>query len=138
MQLLYLTFPLMSPSDEEEGRFFPPKIKEVFDRKAPDKPEEFGAFAAQLDQDARDFRAHLDKLASSYPDVAERVRKFKSDLVTGDFQPPKTRVVKPLIFSGGGDVLSNGESYYQIEGYTVVRENGRMKIAGIKLLTRLF
>ncbi len=138
MQLLYLTFPLMSPSDEEERRFFPPQMKEIFDRKAPNRSEEFGAFAAQLDQDARNFRAHLEKLASTYPEVAERVRKFKSDLVTGDFHPPKTSVVKPLTFSGGGDVLSNGESYYQIEGYTVVRENGRMKIAGIRLLTRLF
>jgi hypothetical protein len=35
-------------------------------------------------------------------------------------------------------VLTKGESYYQIEGYTVVREGGEMKIAGIRFFTRLF
>jgi hypothetical protein len=39
---------------------------------------------------------------------------------------------------GSGTVLSKGESYYQIEGYTVVREGSEMKIAGIKFFTRLF
>jgi hypothetical protein len=138
MQLMYLMFPLMSPSDEEARIFFPPQIKAMFTRKAPSNPHEFGEFALQLDRDARDFRTHLDMLAAKYPDVAERVRKFKSDLVTGDFSPPKTSIVKPLKYYGGGDVLSTEESYYQIEGYTVVRENGQMKIAGIRFFTRLF
>ena len=92
----------------------------------------------ELERDARDFRTHLDKLAANYPDVAQRVKKFKSDLVTGDFAPPKTSTVKPLKYYGRGVVLSTGESYYQIEGYTVVRENGQMKIAGIRFFTRLF
>jgi hypothetical protein len=31
----------------------------------------------------------------------------------------------------GVEPLSKNEPYYQIEGYTVVREGGEMKIAGI-------
>lgn len=138
MQLFYLMFPLASPSDEEQLLFFPPRIKEMFTRKGPAKPTEFAAFAAQAERDAQDFRKHLDSLSAKYPSVAERVQKFKSGLVTGDFSPPKNSLVQPLKYSGGGDVLGNGESYYQIEGYTVINENGQMKIAGIRFFTRLF
>src|SRR6476660_10197892 len=138
MQLLYLMLPLASPSDNEEAIFFPPHIKAMFTRKGPDTAAEFAAFASQVDKDTKDFRSHLDNLAAKYPSVAERIRKFKSDLVTGDFLPPKSRVVEPMKYDGGGAVLSKDESYYQIEGYTVVREGGEMKIAGIKFFTRLF
>jgi len=138
MQLIYLMFPLMSPSDAEEAVFFPAIIQAMFKRKNPANPVEFATFASQLERDSRDFRAHLDKLVAKYPAVAERVRKFKSDLVTGDFAPPKSSLVTPLKYYGSGGGLSTGESYYQIEGYTVVRENGQMKIAGIKFFTRLF
>ena len=138
MQLIYLMFPLMSPSDEEAAVFFPANIKAMFNRKNSSNPAEFVTFASQLERDARDFRAHLDNLVAKYPAVAERVRKFKSDLVTGDFAPPKSSLVTPLKYYGGGGVLSTDESYYQIEGYTVVRENGQMKIAGIRFFTRLF
>ncbi|PWT92117.1 MAG: hypothetical protein C5B55_06970, partial [Blastocatellia bacterium] len=138
MELIYLMFPLAGPSDEEERLFFPPDIKAMFNRKAPTTPQEFPSFTTQLERDAKGFRVHLDNLAAKYPSVAERVRKFKSDLVTGDFGPPKTSRVEPIKYSGGGGVLSEGESYYQIEGYTVVRENGQMRIAGIRFFTRLF
>jgi len=131
-------FPLASPSDNEEAIFFPPHIRSMFTRKEPDTAAEFAAFASQIDKDTTDFRSHLDNLAAKYPSVAERIRKFKSDLITGDFQPPKFRVVEPMKYDGGGTVLSKDESYYQIEGYTVVREGNEMKIAGIKFFTRLF
>ena len=138
MQLLYLMLPLASPSDNEEAIFFPPHIKAMFTRKGPDTAAEFGAFASQIDKDTKEFRSHLENLAAKYPSVAERIRKFKSDLITGDFQPPKSRVVEPLKYDEGGTVLSKNESYYQIEGFTVVREGGEMKIAGIKFFTRMF
>jgi len=138
MQLLYLMLPLASPSDNEEAIFFPPHIKAMFTRKGPDTTAEFAAFAAQIEKDTKDFRSHLDNLAAKYPSVAERIRKFKSDLITGDFQPPKSRVVEPMKYDEDGAVLSKGESYYQIEGYTVVREGDAKKIAGIKFFTRLF
>jgi hypothetical protein len=138
MQLLYLMLPLGSPSDAEEAIFFPPHIKTMFTRKGPTSSPEFRSFASQIASDVKDFRTHLDTLTAKYPSVAERIRKFKSDLITGDFRPPKSTLVQPLKYEGGGNVLSKGESYYQIEGYTVVREGAEMKIAGIKFFTRLF
>jgi len=138
MQLVYLMLPLASPSDEEEAIFFPPNIKAMFTRKAPGSVQEFASFASQIERDASDFRSHLDNLTTKYPSVAERIRKFKSDLITGDFRPPRSTLVKPLKYDGGGQVLTKGESYYQIEGYTVVREGDEMRIAGIRFFTRLF
>ena len=138
MQLLYLILPLASPSDEEEVIFFPPQIKAIFSRNGPGSSQDFASYALQLERDTTDFRTHLDNLAAKYPSVAERVRKFKSDLVTGDFRPPKPALIKPMKYDGGGAVLSNGELYYEIEGYTVVHEAGQMKIAGIKFFTKLF
>ncbi|HEY6244631.1 MAG TPA: hypothetical protein VIX17_11815 [Pyrinomonadaceae bacterium] len=138
MQLVYLMLPLASPSDEEEVIFFPVNIKAMFTRKAPGSAQEFASFASQLERDASDFRSHLDDLTTKYPSVAERIRKFKSALIAGDFRPPKSTLVKPLKYDGGGQVLTQGESYYQIEGYTVVREGDEMRIAGIRFFTRLF
>jgi len=138
MQLVYLMLPLASPGDEEEAIFFPPNIKAIFTRKGPDSAQEFGSFASQLERDVRDFRSHLDDLSAKYPSVSERIRKFKSELISGDFRPPKSTIVKPLKYDGGGQVLTKDESYYQIEGYTVVREGGEMRLAGIKFFTRLF
>ena len=138
MELVYLMLPLASPSDAEEAIFFPPRIKAMFSRKEPGTAQEFGLFAAQVERDVREFRSHLDSLTAQYPSVAERVRKFKSGLVSGDFRPPKSTLVKPLTYDGGEGVLSKGERYYRIEGYTVVREGAEMKIAGIRFFTRLF
>ena len=138
MQLVYLMLPLASPSDEEEVIFFPVNIKAMFTRKAPGSAQEFASFASQLERDASDFRSHLDDLTTKYPSVAERIRKFKSALIAGDFRPPKSTLVKPMKYDGGGQVLTQGESYYQIEGYTVVREGDEMRIAGIRFFTRLF
>ena len=63
--------------------------------------------------------------------------RFELCMITGDFRPPKS-TLEPLKYDGGNQVLTKGESYYQIEGYTVVREGGEMKIAGIRFFTRLF
>jgi hypothetical protein len=139
MQIVYLMLPLLSPAnDEEEALFFPPEIKQVFDRKPPSDPAEFATYSAQLESDARSFRAHLDSLVEREPSVAERVRNFKKDLVSEGISPNAQLNLKPIRYSGGGDVLHNGESYYQIEGYTVVREGTRMRIVGIRFFTRLF
>jgi len=138
MQLMFLMFTLISPSDEEEAIYFPPHIKAMLSRKEATTPQEFALFASQVDRDAKDFRTHLDSLAAKYPSVAERIRKFKSAFVTRDFPLPKPDLIKPLRYEGGGGVLSTGESYYQIGGYTVVREVGEMKIAGFRFFTRLF
>lgn len=137
MQIFYLLLPLVSPQDrEEEQRFFPPRIKAIFERKPPDDPKEFSAFAIQLKRDAADLRAHLDQLASSDPKVAERVRSFKSDLAKPLEVPGN--VVRPLTAYSRGLVLPLNHEYYQIGSYAVIRERGQMKIIGIRFFSRLF
>jgi hypothetical protein len=137
MQILYLMLPLASPDDKaEEELFFPPAIKTIFERKPPTVTADFRAYAMQLKEDANRFRAHLDQLASRYPHVAERVRKFKSDLAREIKEPD--HVVKPLTAYSRGRVLALNEKYYQIGDYAVIREGKTMRIIGIRFFSRLF
>jgi len=136
MQIVYLMLPLASPdSNEQEQEFFPPPIKTIFERKGPDNPQQFAAFAAQLKRDAAALRAHLNQLATRDPLVAERVRQFKSDLSKTE---PPNHVVKPLTAYSKGNVLPLNQEYYQIGDYAVIRERGQMKIIGIRFFSRLF
>ena len=137
MQILYLMLPLASPENEEvEAVFFPPKIKAIFERKPPDAVDQFRAYALQLKQDAADFRAHLNQLAQRYPNVAERIRKFKADLSQKSAVP--THVVNPLTAYSRGRVLGLKEEYYQVGDYAVIREGSEMRIIGIRFFSRLF
>jgi hypothetical protein len=137
MQIVYLMLPLASPdSNEEEAMFFPPAIKAIFERKPPDTSDEFPAYAQQLQQDASALRAHLNELAARYPRVAQRVRKFKQDLLQMP-QLPASEMV-PATSYGKGHVLEPDEKYYQIGDYAVIREGSEMKIIGIRFFSRLF
>ena len=137
MQIFYLMLPLASPDDEEEEKlFFPPAMKAIMERKPPQAPEEFRSFALQLKRDAATFRTHLNDLASHYPAVSERIRKFKSDL--SKKTPPPANIVKPLTAYSRGRVLGLNEKYYQIGDYAVIREGREMKIIGIRFFSRLF
>ena len=137
MQIFYLMLPLANPSNEaEEELFFPPAIKAIIERKPPHSPEEFRSYALQLKRDAASFRAHLNDLASRYPAVSERIRKFKSDL-SKKITPP-AHIVKPLTAYSRGRVLGLDEKYYQIGDYSVIREGREMKIIGIRFFSRLF
>ena len=137
MQIVYLMLPLASPdSNEEEAMFFPPAIKAIFERKPPDTSDEFPAYAQQLQKDASALRAHLNELAARYPRVAQRVRKFKQDLLQMP-QLPASEMV-PATSYGKGHVLEPDEKYYQIGDYAVIREGSEMKIIGIRFFSRLF
>jgi len=137
MEIIYLMLPLASPdSTAQESEFFPPPIKAIFQRKQPDNPENFAAFAAQLKRDVADLRAHLNQLGARDPQVAERIRQFKSDL--SKTEPPPNHVVKPLTAYSRGHVLPLNQQYYQIGDYAVIRERGQMKIIGIRFFSRLF
>src|SRR5687768_964436 len=58
MQLLYLMLPLISPANkEQEEHFFPPPIKAIFERKAPQTAAAFPSFSRQLKRDAKIGRA---------------------------------------------------------------------------------
>jgi hypothetical protein len=139
MQLFYLMLPLAGPDSDVEARlFFPPEIKQLLDRKPPDDPQQFGAYVSQLEQDVVHFRNHMDQLAREHAYVSERIRKFKSDITSGSFKPPKDHVVKPQRSADESRGLRKNEKYYEIEGYTVVREGAGMKIVSIRFFTRLF
>ena len=137
MEILFLLLPLASPdSNEQEQLFFPPPIKAIFERKSPDHPEDFVAFAAQLKRDAIDLRTHLNRLAASNPQVAERLRSFKTDLAKPLDRP--TSIVKPLTAYSRSQVLPANARYYQIGSCEVIREGREMRLIGIRLFTRLF
>ena len=139
MQLFYLMLPLASPADYEEERlFFPPAIKAIFKRNRPESAKDFQAFASQLEKDVVTFRAHLTDLSARNPRVAERVENFKRDALTGKVVPPKTRRVSPERGGSTGRAVWEGEPYYQLESYTVVREGKQMKLVSIRFVMRLF
>jgi hypothetical protein len=137
MQIVYLMLPLASPdSNEEQVVFFPSSIRAIFERKPPATPEDFPAYAQQLQRDAVAFRAHLNQLAARNPRVAQRVRKFKQDLLELPKLPD--RKVEPLTSYSKGHVLEPDEKYYQIGDYALIREGTQMKIIGIRFFSRLF
>lgn len=136
MQLFFLMMPLFSPDSGEERIFFLPKIKAILDRKAPEAPGEFAAYAIQLKRDVVDFRAHLDQLAQRYPNVAARISDFKKSLAKRI--EPTGQTVKPLTAYSRGRVLGLNEEYYRIGDYAVIREGREMRIIGIRFFSRLF
>lgn len=139
MQIFYLMLPLASPdTNEQELLFFPPDIKKIFDRKPPSTAQEFRSYGAQLKRDVANLRAHLEHLAMLHPEVAERIGKFKSESLSVKLRPSKDSIVKPSHDSGRGKVLNKDEAHYEINGYTVIREDGQMRIVGIRFFNRLF
>ena len=137
MQLLFLMMPLFSPNTpEEEATFFPPNFKTTLNRQPPEAANEFAKYAVQLRRDVEDFRAHLNKLAQRYPNVAERIREFRRDMEK-KLEPPEHQV-KPLTAYSRGRVLGLKDEYYQIGNFAVIREGREMRIIGIRFFTRLF
>ncbi len=138
MQLFYLTLPLAGPDDTEESLFFPTEIKAILKREPAVGKEEFQMYVLQLEQDATKFRAHLDRLAGEYPSVAERLRSFKAEAMSAKFYPPTDHIVKTQNEYFGQGQMEKGDPYYEIEGYRVVNEDGKMRIVGLRFFTRLF
>jgi hypothetical protein len=140
MQLFYLLV-LIAGTANEVGRgvILPPSIQDIFNRvrAQPQDPKQIPLYAAQLARDVVEVRAHLVHLVANYPPFAFVVQKFKENLLMG-LKPPDSYVVKPLTSYSKGRVLGLKEKYYQIEDYAVIRENGRMKIIGIRFFSRLF
>jgi hypothetical protein len=139
MQLFYLMLPLAGPdSNEEAALFFPPQIKQIFQHKEPNDPKDFASFASQLNRDVVQFREHMDRLAARYPNVVERIRTFKTQMLSVPSTPPKSFTVQPQQNPYDGPVVHKDEKYYEMEGYTVLREGTEMRIVGIRFFTRLF
>jgi hypothetical protein len=138
-QLFWLMLMLIDADGKvEKDVLSPPEIDSVFDhfRVRPKTAQELKEYAAQLKQDVIVVKAHLNQLAAKHVSVAERVRDMKKGL--SELKLPDTYVVKPLTSYRNSHVLRADEKYYQIGNYEVVRENGEMKIIGIRFFTRLF
>ena len=138
MQLFYLMLPLASPDDTEARLFFPAEFKAILKREPAVGKEEFQMYVQQLEQDVAKFRAHLDRLADNYPSVAERVRSFKAEAKSAKFDPPADHLVKTRNEYFGNGQMEKGDPYYEIEGYRVVNDDGKMRIVGLRFFTRLF
>lgn len=135
MQIFYLMLAVVSSDNKDELELlFPPKS--FIERKPPQAPGEFRAYAAQLKNDVKTLRTDLNQLAGKNPAVAESIRTFKKEL-TRKITPP-ARVVKPLTAYSHGQVLGLDEKYYQIGDYAVIREGRAMRIIGIRFFSRLF
>jgi len=138
MQLFYLMLPLAGPSDKEESVFFPPEIKAMLKRNAPTDTRQFAAYVSQLERDVTRFRAHLYQLAARDPAVAERISKFKSEMVATRIEPPSDHKIEPSLGHIAAGVLAKDEPHYEINNYLVAREQGKMRIVGIRFFNRLF
>ncbi|HEU4433200.1 MAG TPA: hypothetical protein VFR51_07365 [Pyrinomonadaceae bacterium] len=138
-QLFWLLLMLIDPDGPVgESELSPPEIDNVYDRfrVRPKTAQELREYAAELKQDVIAVRAHLNQLSAKHVSVAERIQQMKKGL--SDLKLPDTYVVKPLTSYRNSNVLGANEKYYQIGNYEVVRENGEMKIIGIRFFTTLF
>lgn len=136
VQLFFLLLPLANPKDAAEAALLlPPDIRAVFDRKRPSSPEQLAPYAAQLTRDVEHLRAHVNQLATQ-PGVSDRIREIKEAFLKKLEMP--TEIVKPLTAYSRGKVLRPDEEYYQIDDYPVIREDGEMRIVGIRLFYRMF
>lgn len=136
-QLLFPLLILTNPDGLlERATVLPPNINEIYDRvrvKAKDATE-LRDYAAQLKRDVSAVRSHLNQLKAKYPSFADRLRNFQ-EAFDKDIEPPDNYIVKPLTSYSKGKVLGLKEEYYQIKEYSVIRENGEMKIVGIRFFT---
>jgi hypothetical protein len=137
-QIFYLILPLAGPDSGEEDVFFPPEIKKLIQRKAPADSKDFRGYVSQLEQDVAHFRSHLARLSARYPSVADRISKFKAEARAAKFEPPTNYKVKPGYHYYRSEVRGEGEPYYEIEGYSLAKEQGKMRIIGIRFFNRLF
>jgi hypothetical protein len=139
MQLIYLTLILAGPDTESQARlYFPETINNLMTEKPPSTREEFRLYTERLEIGAKEFRAHLDRLAANYPDVANRIKAFKAG-VLDEKGSAITQEVKYVLGSRYDvDRVLKEADYYEIRGYKVVRESGEMRIVGIQLIYKLF
>ena len=96
------------------------------------------ATTLMLDHDVAHFRSHLERLAANYPSVSDRVQRFKSEARAAKFEPPRDYKVQPSYGYIRAEVLKKNEGYYTVSGYTIAKEQGKMRIVEIRFFNRLF
>ena len=138
MQIFYLMLALASADKADRITAKSPEIETIVRRRSPEDAREFPAFVSQLEKDAAFLRSFIERAAKENPAFAARFRRFKSEVFPEKFEPPRDYRVTPSRGSYRSGVLNGNEDYYEIDGYTLAREQGKMKIVGIRFLTRLF
>lgn len=127
-QLLILVLPLLFVDREDaQTELLPPRFEQTIKRKPPNDPQ-LQAYAAQLKRDVTDFRAHVEKLATTNTAVANNIAEYRKFLLK-PLVPPN-RLVKPLTAYSKGSVLPVNAKYYQIEDCAMIREDGQMRLIG--------
>jgi hypothetical protein len=136
MQIFYLMLALADSKDR--AQIFPPDFEKTVSREPPADVSQFPKYVLQLKQDSDIFRAHFDKLVSNNLTVAESIRKFKTDLLSEKLEPPTDYKVEPTRGHYKYQALGASQEFYEINNYILIKEQGKMKIVGIRFFTRLF
>lgn len=136
MQIFYLMLTLAVAKDD--APVFSPEIEKIVKREVPSDVRQFPKYVLQLRQDADTFRAHFDKLVSSNPVVAESIRKLKSELLSEKLELPTDYKVEPTRGHYKYQALGPNQEFYEINNYILVKEQGKMRIVGIRFFMRLF
>ena len=138
MQIFYLMLVLAGASKSDSVLPLPPEIEKIARRDSPLDARRFPAFVSQLEKDARFLRSFVERAALENSAFAESLRKFKAEIFREKFEPPSDYQIKPTRGYSRGKVLNSNEDFYEIDGYSLVKEKGKMKIVGIRFFNRLF
>jgi hypothetical protein len=138
MQIFYLMLMLAGAGKTGALLPLPPEIERIARRASPAEARGFPAFVSQLEADARFLRSFIERAVRDYPAFAKSLRKFKAEIFREKFEPPVDYQIKPNRGYYRGKVIKSNEDYYEISGYSLVKEDGKMKIVGIRFFTRLF
>lgn len=139
MQIFFLMLALINSKDKVQPDLLSsPEIEKIFKRAVPQNKSELSKYFVQLSRDVSDFREYFDSLVKKYPAVAEGVNKFKSELLASKIVPPTDYKILPKRGYYRSNVVNAKQEYYEIDGYVLIKEQGKMRIVGIRLFTRLF
>jgi hypothetical protein len=138
MQIFYLILALTGAGKIDSVIPMPPEIDRISKRESPKNAREFSAFVSQLEKDAAFLHSFIERSSKENPMFAESIRRFKSEIFPEKFEPPPDYIVKPARGYSRNTVLKSTENYYEINGYSLIKEQGKIKIIGIRFFTRLF
>jgi hypothetical protein len=134
MQIFYLMLALAGAGKTDSIIPLPPEIETIVRRDSPADAREFPAFVSQLEEDIAFLRSFIERASKENPAFAKSIEEFKSE----KFEPPVDYKVTPTRGYYRGKVLCGDENFYEINGYSLIREQGKMKIIGIRFFTKLF
>lgn len=137
MQIFYLML-VLAGADKGQSSNDSLEIEKIVKREPPLDTQNFPDYVSQLKRDADFLRSHLDILISQNPSFANSLRKFKAEILSEKLEPPTNYKVAPSNGYYSERMLRKDERFYEIKGYILTKEKGKMRIVGIKFFNRLF